>query len=812
MRRRFVTCFVVAAVVVAACSGDDSSDGDAGPSDADTGTSVETTGDYEATIARTEHNVPHISAGDVGSLGFGYGYAFAEDHLCSLADVIVQANSEAASHHGEEHLTQDVVYAALDVAGAARADFDGLEPELQDVIRGYAAGYNAYLSETGPADVPGYCAGQDWVRPIDEYDLAAYYKILSLRASVDPLIDFIASAAPPEEAVTGDEPAADEPAEDEVAWASLVPDTSELGSNGWAIGPERTVDGTTMVAGNPHFPWEGALRFYEVHLTVPGVIDVYGASLLGSPAVNIGFTEDVAWTHTVSAGNRFTAYTLDLVDGNPTRYVYGDEERDLVPVQVTIDVLGEDGNVEPVDQTVWFSHYGPVIDFPGVGWTDDTVLTFRDANADNDEIIRQFYAMNTATSMDDFIGAHRDIGGIPWVNTIAASADGRIWYADTSAAPNLAPEAVAAWGQRVEDDLITAVALDNGVVLLDGSDPLFEWVDAEGARDPGLVPFDDMPALERDDYVFNANDPYWLAHPDELQVLDSPVFGRAERPTSPRTRMNAVQLGEVGGDSGDDGLYTLDELAESVFSNRVFTAEQLVDPVLVRCTDAGLGEACGVLAGWDRRVDLDSRGAVLWREFIDQFDGAALVDAGPLWAEPFDAVDPVGTPSGLAPPRPDGTDPVVDALRAAIAGMDAAGLALDVPLGEVQIADRNGTIVPIHGGRGSEGVTNVVGSGSNATTTEPERDRGEPVEGTSLTSRGYPIANGTSFVYVLEYTSDGPRARSLLTYGQTGEPGSPFFTDQTQRFSAKDWKTVPYPADDVEAATVDTYEVTGRRS
>jgi acyl-homoserine-lactone acylase len=237
-----------------------------------------------------------------------------------------------------------------------------------------------------------------------------------------------------------------------------------------------------------------------------------------------------------------------------------------------------------------------------------------------------------------------------------------------------------------------------------------------------------------------------------------------------------------------------------------------VDPVVVRCTAAGLGEACGVLADWDRRVDLDSRGAVLWREFIDQFDGDALVDAGPLWAEPFDAADPVGTPSGLAPPLPDGTDPVVGALRAAIAGMDAAGLALDVPLGEVQIADRNGTIVPIHGGRGSEGVTNVVGSGSNATTTEPERDRGEPVEGTSLTSRGYPIANGTSFVYVLEYTADGPRARSLLTYGQTGDPDSPFFADQTERFSAKDWKAVPFTADDVEAATVDTYEVTGRRS
>ena len=113
----------------------------------------------------------------------------------------------------------------------------------------------------------------------------------------------------------------------EQALAGLVPDASELASNAWAIGPDRTEDGTTMLVGNPHFPWQGALRFYEAQLTVPGELDVYGVSLLGSPAINIGFTDGVAWSNTVSAGRRFTAYTLDLVPGDPTRYRYGDEER-----------------------------------------------------------------------------------------------------------------------------------------------------------------------------------------------------------------------------------------------------------------------------------------------------------------------------------------------------------------------------------------------------------------------------------------------------------------------------------------------------
>ena len=70
-----------------------------------------------------------------------------------------------------------------------------------------------------------------------------------------------------------------------------------------------------MLLANPHFPWEGELRFWEVQLTVPGELDVYGAQLSGLPGIGIGFTEASAWTHTVSAGKRFTAYKLTLVPG-----------------------------------------------------------------------------------------------------------------------------------------------------------------------------------------------------------------------------------------------------------------------------------------------------------------------------------------------------------------------------------------------------------------------------------------------------------------------------------------------------------------
>ena len=65
-----------------------------------------------------------------------------------------------------------------------------------------------------------------------------------------------------------------------------------------------------MVLGNPHFPWQGAQRFYQSHLTIPGKADVSGAALFGVPIVLIGHTKKLAWSHTVSTARRFTPFEL----------------------------------------------------------------------------------------------------------------------------------------------------------------------------------------------------------------------------------------------------------------------------------------------------------------------------------------------------------------------------------------------------------------------------------------------------------------------------------------------------------------------
>src|SRR5262249_48015378 len=259
-----------------------------------------------------------------------------------------------------------------------------------------------------------------------------------------------------------------------------------------------------------------------------------------------------------------------------------------------------------------------------------------------------------------------------------------------------------------------------GSILLDGSDSRFEWSHESDPRGPGLVPFARSPRLERQDYVFNANDSAWVPHATARLTGYSAAFGPERTPRSLRKRMNARLTADTSpsGPAGADGKFSLDELAAAAFDNRGLASELLRAPLVERCTahsqvtlDAvtvDLRPACRTLAAWDGRFDLDRRGAVLWREFITRFEPRDQFRAGPLFAEAFDPERPIDTPSGLAPPR-DGHDQILEALAQAARVLERAGLSVDVPLGQVQRADRGGRKVPVHGGHGFwEGILNFV--------------------------------------------------------------------------------------------------------
>jgi acyl-homoserine-lactone acylase len=651
-------------------------------------------------------------------------------------------------------------------------------------MEGYAAGASAWLAEHGAAGLPEWCRDAPWVGPVGAEDLYAVSLDLALMGSGRNLIEYVGSAQPP-----GAQPAAE-----------VGPPPATPGSNGWALGRSATENGRGLVMANPHFPWHGEGRLWECHLRIPGALDVYGATLVGSPLVLIGLNRDVAWTHTFSRGHRFTIYQLSLVEGDPTRYRYGDEERAMVPVDHTVAVLGDDGDLHSHTRTMWSSHYGPMLNLPFVGWSDAMGFSFRDANLGNDRFLAQVLDFDRATSVDDMERSVHEHGGWPWVNTMAAGSDGRVFYIDSSATPHLSPEANAAFVADLAVNPIAQLFHSQRAALLDGSDPANEWIDAPGAPAPGLVPTDQLPRVHRDDHVFNANDPYWLAHPIESLAEHSPMHGLFRVPVSPRTRMNAMALAGEGpmAPSGHGGGVTPGDVEAALLGNRSLLAELVKDDVVVRCRAAGavevdgrsrdLSAACDVLDAWDGTYGLDARGAALWRELLGSFPEDHLRDAGSLFEDPFDPDHPISGPSRLAAAPVDGPDPLVVALAQGIAALDAAGVALDAPLGEVQWVDRGADRIPMPGANEVEGILNVaapIGALARADL-EPGPDLPPAVAGrdaTGLREGGYPITYGVSFVMIAWFDDDGPRARGLTVYGQSSDPASVHHGDQAVTWS-----------------------------
>ncbi|MEK7833791.1 MAG: penicillin acylase family protein [Acidobacteriota bacterium] len=446
---------------------------------------------YSAEIRRTGNGIPHITAQDMGSLGFGEGYAFAQDHLCSLADQVVKARGERARYFGagenNRHLNSDVTMKALGLYEQAKSMLQAMPQEQRDQIEGYTAGYNQYLREVtanGVANVGGWCKGKDWVFELTAVDVLAYNQ--SVVVTSTNFADMIATAMPPK----------NETAVNFTTEFKAEAFEVDGASNGWAIGSDRSASGRGLLIANPHYPWTGSNRFWEKHLVIPGKLNVYGVGLLGSPGVSIGFNNAVAWTHTVSAGKRFVLYSLNLAAGNPTKYLYDGKEREMTSQVVSVAVRQADGSVKQIEQRVFFSHYGPIVNIPGFGWTPKRAVAIRDANANNTQFYAQRVAMNAARSLDEFKQAHAKYNSMPWINTIATSADGRAWYADTSATPNLKPEAIAALLKRKDSDLLVKTAWDRGMILLDGSDSLYEFVNEPSTR-AGVIPWSRLPQLER---------------------------------------------------------------------------------------------------------------------------------------------------------------------------------------------------------------------------------------------------------------------------------------------------------------------------
>lgn len=781
------------------------------------------TGGYDATLRRTSEGIPHITAADFGSMGYAYGYAQAEDNLCLLAEdtltirglrarylggdgsYTIPANGAVASNIDADFFWRHV--ATDDAIAPLRQNSD---PEVLEASKGFVDGFNRYRQEILDGQHPGRhlaCRDADWLLPLTEDDMYRRYFRLAVLASSSVFVEGIATAQPPAlldpldtlpinpadiisdllEAVGG--------AVNGISNLLPFPFSRELpfGSNMYGLTGETTSDGQSMLFGNPHFPWQKTERLYMAHLQV-GDVEIMGAALIGLPAVLIGFNEHFAWSHTVSTAFRFSFYELSLNPVNPRQYFFDGELRDMEAHPITIEILEADGSIRPETRTLYRSHYGPMLEFevsgvPILNWTPVAAYTLRDANAENDRLLNQFFRWNQAASFEEFVDLHSSVLGTPWVNTVATGPGKPVYYGDVTVVPN------------VPDDLTLTCAtaltpvfalLQPGVPILRGNSSSCDWRTDDDAPAPGIFGPANLPKLTRDDWVHNCNDSYWLTNPEEPLTGFAAIIGDEESARSLRTRQCIRHVTDRldGSDGRPGNTFDLETLQEVVLESRLMTVELARDtilntycaiplplPLLGTGGPVDVSEACDVLAEWDGTHNLDARGGHIWREFWRGINPLPLELPG-MWLQPFNVNDPVNTPAQLNPLSPLVETAFADAVSTAV----ASGFPLDTPMGELQFSAIHDERIPVFGGEGFEGAFTIASS------------RG------GLTSEGYPIVFGNSYIQTVTWDEQGnPVAEGFVTYSQSTDPASPYFSNMTEAYRDKDWIRFRFRDADINA-------------
>jgi len=213
---------------------------------------------YRAEVRRTTGGWAHVKAHDYGSLGFGYGYAYAQDQICELAEIVVTVNAQRSRYFGPQdgNLESDFFLQRIKDARtvqrlARRRAPHGPSAVVRATVKGFAAGYNAYLRRTGRADLPDpTCRGKRWVRPITALDMYRRFYQLGLRASSGNFLEEIVAARPPGAGASAAAARVDPQAFNRRLGAD------SLGSNAYGIGRDGASGERALVLGNPHFPWK----------------------------------------------------------------------------------------------------------------------------------------------------------------------------------------------------------------------------------------------------------------------------------------------------------------------------------------------------------------------------------------------------------------------------------------------------------------------------------------------------------------------------------------------------------------------------
>ena len=132
--------------------------------------------------------------------------------------------------------------------------------------------------------------------------------------------------------------------------------SSGLGSNNWAVSAAKTQNKFPILCNDPHLTLTLPNIWFEQQIITPER-NVYGVTFPGIPGIVIGFNEDIAWGVTNGGWDVLDWYSIKWKDQQKKEYLYDGK---YIPVEIRIDTIKIAGSL-PVYDSVKLTKWGPIV-------------------------------------------------------------------------------------------------------------------------------------------------------------------------------------------------------------------------------------------------------------------------------------------------------------------------------------------------------------------------------------------------------------------------------------------------------------------
>jgi len=525
----------------------------------------------------------------------------------------------------------------------------------------------------------------------------------------------------------------------------------DVGSNAWAFAPSRTKSGKAILLRNPHLAWSAG--YYEAHVTVPGVIDFYGDFRIGGPFNQVGgFNQYLGFSTTNNSPELEEFYALDVDTAVTDHFLFDGKSVPLTREQVTVEFRNGDG-LSSETRELWSTPLGPVI-YRGNG----KIYVVKAAGDGELRAGEQMLHMMRAKSLAEWKEAMKMRARVTSNFTYADRA-GNIFYLWNASLPEI-PHAMGG-------DTIAFPAHEMRDV----------WT--------RYVPFDSLPHVlnPKGGYIHNENgSPHFTNIRGGIDT--SNAYPNFEKPRLSLRGQLALEL--IGGDN----KVSLEEVIRTKHSYKMLLADRLKADLVaaVKATEptGDVASALAVLEKWDNTSGPDSKGAVLfdvwWQRYSRPGSTAAArrVPDSLLFSTVWSPAQPTTTPRGLADPGRAAT-----AFSWAVTETQRLYGSWDNAWGDVHRVRQGNVDVPVGGCSNDLGCFRILNF--------------------ARTPDGKLVASGgDGWVLAVEF-GETPRAYSVLAYGESAKPDSPWYASQAEMFAKGGMKKVAFTPKDVDANAVARY-------